>query len=341
MNRSLGGQAPWRSPWQWLYGAAHRLRRHWYRDRARRLPRPVVSIGNLHWGGSGKTPLTAAIARHFVAAGRRVAILSRGYGRHDRQVRIVSRGEGPLLGPRVAGDEPVLLAGEAYGAAVIVAPQRHDAGRHAMERLDPAPDLFLLDDGFSHLALRRDIDLLVLPSEDTLGGGRLWPAGRLREPLAATRHAHALLVEGDAAEAAGLAGLLSQYGFRGPAFGFRREIAPPRRVDGGKLAAGTRVLLVSGVARPHAFAAAAAAAGVEVVGSLAFADHHDYPVASRRQIAAAFADCGAQSVLTTSKDRVKLLGRLDLPLAELPLRVVVDRALWPWLEDRLANWSPG
>jgi tetraacyldisaccharide 4'-kinase len=339
--RAASGAETSRSPWQWLYGAAHGWRRRWYCHRARRLPRPVISIGNLHWGGSGKTPLTAAIARHFVAAGRHVAILSRGYGRRDQQVRIVSRGQGPLLGPLVAGDEPVLLAGEAPGAAVIVAPRRHDAGRHAMERLDPPPDLFLLDDGFSHLALHRDVDLLVFPRHDPLGGGRLWPGGRLREPLSAACHADALLVEGEPADAARLAATLAPRGFRGPAFAFSRQVAAARRVDGGALAPGARVLLVSGVARPQAFQAAVEALDLEIVAALAFADHHAYPAASRREIETAYAAGGAECVLTTSKDRVKLLGRLDLPLAELPLRVVPDAALWPWLDDRLATWSPG
>jgi tetraacyldisaccharide 4'-kinase len=189
-----------RSPWQLLYGAAHRLRRKWWARRRFHLPRPVISVGNLHWGGSGKTPLTAAIARHLLAAGYRVAVLSRGYGRQDKRTRIVSIGEGPLLGPKLAGDEPVLLAGEVPGAAVVVAPERFRAGRHAMERLDPPPDVFLLDDGFSHLALARDVDLLVFPSSEPLAGARLWPGGRLREPLAAAEHADALLLSGGSQE---------------------------------------------------------------------------------------------------------------------------------------------
>jgi tetraacyldisaccharide 4'-kinase len=331
--------APSGSPWQWLYGAAHGLRRRWYRSRASRLPRPVVSIGNLHWGGTGKTPLTAAVARHLVAAGRRVAILSRGYGRRDHRVRVVSTGQGPLLGPSVAGDEPVLLAGEAPGAAVVVAPRRHDAGRHALERLDPPPDLFLLDDGFSHLSLRRDVDLLVFPRLDRLGGGRLWPGGRLREPLTAARHAHALLAEGGRDEAEDLARALERHGFRGPVFAFDRRTETPRRVEGGPLPPGANVLLVSGVARPAAFEEAAATFELTIVGAVAFADHHDYPAASRREIARAFADSGAEWVLTTSKDRVKLLGRLDLPLAEIPLRVTVEETFWPWLDERLVAGS--
>lgn len=330
-----------RSPWQALYGAAHRLRRSLNAKRVSRLPRPVISIGNLHWGGSGKTPLTAALARHLVAGGANVAILSRGYGRRDKQVRIVSTGEGPLLGPSVAGDEPVLLAGEVRGAAVIVAPERFDAGRHAMERLDPAPDFFVLDDGFSHIQLARDLDLLVFPAADPLAGARLWPGGRLREPLASAAHADALLLSGGSqADAETLAASLGQFGFEGPGFGCERSYEPARRTTGERLPSGARVLLVSGIARAADFELAVGGLDFTVCGALAFGDHHGYPEASLRQIATAFADSAAEVVLTTSKDRVKLLGRLDLPLAELPLQVAPDSAFWPWLDGKLAELAP-
>ncbi|HSL81520.1 MAG TPA: tetraacyldisaccharide 4'-kinase, partial [Thermoanaerobaculia bacterium] len=159
---------PPRSLWQRLYGAAHRARRRYWAGRAARLPRPVVSVGNLHWGGAGKTPLAAAVAAHLrdrPDAGLRVAVLSRGHGRSEPgRVRTVSTGEGPLLGPAAAGDEPVLLAGELPGVAVVVGADRHAAGRHALAHLDPPPDVFVLDDGFSHVRLARDVDLLAFPA---------------------------------------------------------------------------------------------------------------------------------------------------------------------------------
>jgi tetraacyldisaccharide 4'-kinase len=330
-----------RSIWQGVYGAAHRLRRRWYRDRQSILPRPVISVGNLHWGGSGKTPLTAAIATRLVADGYRVAILSRGYGRRDRQVRVVSIGEGPLLGPGLAGDEPVLLAGEVPGAAVIVAPERYEAGRHAMERLDQPPDLFLLDDGFSHLRLARDVDVLVMPADDPLGGGRLWPGGRLREPLAATAHADAIVLNGASQNAAeDLAESLRDFGFAGRGFGCAREFDPPRRVTGERVPAGARVYVVSAIARPHVFEKAVQDLDVDIAGALIFPDHHAYPEASLRDISKAVGASGAELVLTTAKDRVKLLGRLDLPLAELPMRAVPDGGFWAWLKRKMAEFVP-
>jgi tetraacyldisaccharide 4'-kinase len=329
--------APARSPWQLLYGAGHALRRRWWRRRARRLPVPVVSVGNLHWGGAGKTPLVAALAEHLRDRGLAVAILSRGYGRRDRGVRLVSVGEGPLLGPTVAGDEPVLLAGALRGVAVVVGPDRWQAGRHALERLAPPPRVLLLDDGFSHLALARDLDLLAFPAADPFGGGRLWPGGRLREPLASARHADAVLLTGAAtAEAARrLARELRRWEFHGPGFACPIHALPPRTATGDPLPRAARVLLVSGIARPEAFAAAARAAGLIVRAEVAFPDHHAYEARSLARIAEAFRASGASWVLATAKDQVKLLGRLDLPLAELPLEAELERAFWSWFDERL------
>jgi tetraacyldisaccharide 4'-kinase len=332
------------SPWQALYTAAHRLRWRWYETRARHLPRPVVSVGNLHWGGTGKTPLTAAVAAHLRDGGRQVAILSRGYGRESardgQDVVVVSRGQGPLVGPSTAGDEPVLLAGSLPGVAVVVGADRHRAGEHALHRLDPPPDVFVLDDGFSHLSLARDLDLLVLPAEDPFGGGKLPPSGRLREPLPASRRADAVLVTGAADEfRAGLgsqaAQVLRAHGFRGRGFDAPTHAEPPRALDGSPLPAGARVLLVSAIARPSRFAASAAAAGLEIVGEIRFQDHHPYPEESLELIGRELAARNADWVLATSKDRVKLQGRLELPLAELPIRAEPEPAFWGWLEERL------
>src|SRR6185436_12052256 len=137
LQAPLKAPLPPRSPWQLLYGGAHGLRRRWYRGRAHRLPRPVLSVGNLHWGGAGKTPLVAAIAAHLRDRGLAVCFLSRGYGSRGQGVRVVSAGQGPLLDPLVAGDEPVLLAGELPGVSVVVGPDRHQDGLEALKVLSP------------------------------------------------------------------------------------------------------------------------------------------------------------------------------------------------------------
>lgn len=335
---------PPRSPWQLLYGGAHRLRRAWYRRRARRLPVPVISIGNLHWGGAGKTPLVAAVAARLRDRGLAVGILSRGYGRRDRGVAVVSRGEGPLLPPSRAGDEPVLLAGELPGVAVVVGADRQRAGRHALARLDPRPELFVLDDGFSHLALARDLDLLAFPAADPFAGGRLPPFGRLREPLAAAARADAVLLTGapgNGPSGAELAEALRRHGFTGPGFASAVRAQPARFADGRTLPPGARVVLAAGIARPGRFFDLARAEGFAIARELTFPDHHAYPPKSLRALAAALAETGAEAVLTTSKDRVKLHGKTDLPLAELPVRAEPEPAFWEWLEGRLERLGLG
>lgn len=333
---SLSPPSPPRSPWQLFYGAAHRARRRWYATRSRRLRRPVVSVGNLHWGGAGKTPLTAAIAERLRDRGLAVAILTRGYKSEGRGVRVVSTGEGPLLGPTVAGDEPVLLAGNLPGVAVIVSPDRYQAGVHALERITPTPEVFLLDDGFSHLQLDRDLDLLVFPAADPFAGARLPPGGRLREPLASAERADAVLWTGpDADQGGALAEALRPFGFEGPGFDSPTVVLPGLTDQDEQIAEGASVLLVSAVARPNEVAATAERLSYDLAGTLTFPDHHPYPDESLALIRRRFAASGAELVLTTEKDWVKLLGRVELPLARLPLRARPEAAFGEWLDQRL------
>jgi tetraacyldisaccharide 4'-kinase len=324
--------SPPRSPWQLFYGGIHHLRRRWYGKRARHLPRPVISVGNLHWGGAGKTPLVAAIAAYLRDRGLAVCILSRGYGSRGEGVRVVSTGQGPLLDPLVAGDEPVLLAGDLPGVAVVVSSDRHQAGLEALKQLSPAPDLFLLDDAFSHLSLARDLDLVAFPASNPFGGGRLLPSGRLREPLASVSRAHAVILTGAPSwddHGAALAAALRSRGFTGPGF------ASLTRPEKPQLAAGARVLLVTAIARPEAFTALARDQGFDVAGELRFRDHHRYPRASLARIVDAWRASKAEAVLVTAKDRVKLQGRLDVPLAELPIRAEPEPAFWAWLDEEV------
>jgi tetraacyldisaccharide 4'-kinase len=205
-----------------------------------------------------------------------------------------------------------------------------------MERLDPAPEVFVLDDGFSHLRLFRDIDLLAFPSDDPFAGGRLLPGGRLREPLSAVRRADAAILTGET-ELAGteIASALRGFGFVGPGFSAPSRVGKPRLASGGSLREGTRVLLVAAIARPQRFLEAARQFDLDIADTLTFADHHDYPSSSLTNIEEAFNESHADAVLTTTKDEVKLLGRLDIPLASLPVRAEPEEELWTWLDRRL------
>jgi tetraacyldisaccharide 4'-kinase len=253
-------------------------------------------------------------------------------------VRVVSTGQGPLLEPHSAGDEPVLLAGELPGVAVVVGPERFDAGMAALRRLPKPPDLFLLDDGFSHLTLARNLDVVAFPASDPYGGGRLFPSGRLREPLASITRAHAVVLTGAASveDGQGLAESLRPYGFTGSGFASFTRPGRPRWIgeSAGELEAGSKVFLVTAIARPERFVNSVRELGFEIAGELRFSDHHPYPAPTLAHIAEAFRSSGAAAVLTTAKDGVKLLGRLNVPLAELPVRAEPEAGFWAWLDEQ-------
>jgi len=353
---ALAAPPPPRSPWQLLYGALLARRRRRAAATAERLPVPVVSLGNLHWGGGGKTPFTAAVAADLQARGLAVAIVSRGYRRASRGPLVVSLGGGPRIPWSAAGDEPFLLAELLPGVAVAVGEQRVAAARLLLRELPQTPDLFLLDDGFSHVALARDIELLLFPAADPFAGGRLAPAGRLREPLGAARHADAVVLTGCPASemptaGAHLARALARHGFSGPGFASSTASGPPRAGASGLagagsssggdlhgiLPAGTRVVAFAGIARPEGFFRDAERQGVEIAARLAFPDHHAYPDESIARIEGAFRRHRAGALLTTAKDALKLRGRLSPAPSVLPIVARPEPAFWEWFDERLAQ----
>jgi len=161
--------------------------------RTLRLNHPVVSVGNLTLGGTGKTPLVIALAERFRDEGFRPVILSRGYRRTSKGIVIVSRGDGPLVKWQESGDEPFLIARRVPGASVVVGADRYQAGRLAQH--EGLGDLFLLDDGFQHRGLYRNVDLVTVDPVEWMGEDRLLPRGRWREPKSAIRRAHAACVQ--------------------------------------------------------------------------------------------------------------------------------------------------
>ena len=158
----------------------------------KKLPAPVVSVGNLTVGGTGKTPVVACLARLWQDRGRRVAILSRGYGGPSRGVTCISNGWNTYKKPPEVGEEPYWLARTLPGVAVYTGACRYAAGLAAWEEF--RPDLFLLDDGFQHVQLHRDLDLVLLDAASPFGNGYLLPRGPLREPLTALAAAQSLIL---------------------------------------------------------------------------------------------------------------------------------------------------
>lgn len=322
------------------YGWAARGRRNWYRARphARRaLERPVISVGNIAVGGRGKTPLVAALARLLLSHGERPAILSRGYGRRTAPdgVVVVSDGEQVLEPVERAGDEPNMLARLLPGARVMVSADRYLAGRLAERQFNAT--VHLLDDGFQHVQLERDIDLLLVSPPDL--DDRVLPSGRLREPLDAARTAHALLVAGsaaDAEEAGAVLGVRTVFTTE-PRYGSAQWLHAGSAADPPP-GPGSRVVVFSGIAAPERFVAAARMLGWDVVHTMTFSDHHWYSPADLDRIAAEVTRVDAIAALTTEKDAVRLdawSGRG--PLAVLPMDLAVEPAaeFERWLMTRL------
>ncbi len=288
-----------------LYAAVARRRREHYAarpDLRRRLRRPVISVGNLAVGGRGKTPLVAAIARELIGMGERPAILSRGYARTRPVdgVVVVRDPDGIRSDLGRSGDEPLMLARCLEGASVLVSPDRYLAGCLAEHRFGAT--VHVLDDGFQHLPLDRDLDILIIGRDDIAHPVTL-PGGRLREPLDAC-------IAADAIVAADVDVEIDVAGLDIPIFRVRRALLEPVGSAGGRrlaLAPSAVVTAVAGIAAPARFFDDLRAAGYSLVETLSFRDHHPYSRADVARIFDRAAAAGAAAVLTTEKDFVRLL----------------------------------
>lgn len=285
----------------------------------RRLPCPVICVGNLTVGGSGKTPCTIALARWFRARDRAVGILLRGYGGRGSGVTVSADDQGVRARWESVGDEAILLARRLPGVPVVVGADRFRAGQEALRRF--RLDALLLDDGFQHRQLHRDLDLVMVDATDPFGGGWLLPRGRLREPVAGLRRAHAVILSrtDQAPELASLRRCLEQI-VPGAAQVLSRH-RPSRLTDlaGGterplESLAGRRVLAVCGIANPGGFHRTLTDLGAIVVGTAIFPDHYPYAPADLLRVDRMAQEARAELVLTTEKDAV----RMPVPEAGAP-----------------------
>jgi tetraacyldisaccharide 4'-kinase len=304
----------------------------------RRLKWPVISVGNLSTGGAGKTPLTIALARALTAHGLHVDVLSRGYGRRSTLPLLVDPGGTA----QNFGDEPVVIAREA-NVPIYVAAERYQAGllaeRSAREQPkapqdaeeNPRLKAHILDDGFQHRQLARDIDILLLSRRDI--ADHLLPAGNLREPLHAAERAHIIAIPSDESD---LEAEIKARGWKAQIWRIRRRMEIPH-LDG-------PVAAFCGIARPDQFFQGLESAGVKLVSQTAFPDHHNYTAADLAGIAAAASKAGAAVLLTTEKDRVRL-GALaatvsaTLPIQTVALRIEIEdeKAAIDWLIHSLKD----
>jgi tetraacyldisaccharide 4'-kinase len=269
-------------------------------------------VGNLTVGGTGKTPVVIALVEQLLARGRRVGVLSRGYRRRSREPELlVSDGRTVLAGPAEAGDEPYLIATRCPRAIVAVGADRYRLGRWVLER-HPI-DCFVLDDGFQHLGLHRDADVLLVDASDPAGLQMLVPAGRLREPLTAASRATAmLLTRTDAGNWQDVAETIERAaGKREPPMLSRFVTEGLVNVATGEVRqaealAGRTVVALSGIGNPASFPALLQRLGFKIGGEMIFADHHDYQARDLESVRERVRQTGADLIVTTEKDAGKI-----------------------------------
>ena len=267
----------------------------WAGFEVRRLGHPVISVGSLSAGGAGKTPVVVMLAELLTARGYEVRVLTRGYGRAGRGVERVVLGADGSGDARRLGDEPVMMARRVaqFGkrAAVWVGADRHKAGRLAEARDEPGQRVvYLLDDGFQHRKLARDVDVVVLTRREL--DDELLPVGNLREPLGAMQRADVVVLREDDGFAGGISG-------RAATWFIKRELRFGRPVP-------TRAVVFCGLARPEGFFAMAETAGVVVAAVSIFRDHHAYSTSDIDGLVELARVHGADGFVTTEKDAVKL-----------------------------------
>lgn len=290
------------NPLSAIFGAGVALRNALYDHhifQVKKLTRPVVSIGNISVGGSGKTPFVIAMGQLLAERGIAFDVLSRGYGRSSTEIAVVD----PKGSPAQFGDEPLLIARKLQ-APVIVGADRYQAGLLAEQKF--TSKLHLLDDGFQHRRLHRDFDIVLLPTEDQRGS--LLPTGRLREPLAALKRADAIVLP-DSQE-------------RPPQ---TKSIWHVRRLI--ELSAAGKAIAFSGIARPAQFLEGLKSSKLEIAGTLTFRDHHRYQQGDIDQLLDLKKQTGADNFITTEKDLINL-GTLSAQLFPL-----LTARLWVELES--------
>lgn len=293
-----------------IYSFVMRLRAAAYANgllRVKRLAVPVISVGNITMGGTGKTPTVLLLARELMSRGKRVAVLTRGYGGSlEGGIHIVSDGKSLLLSPAEAGDEPCLLASTLPGLMVVMGSDRYLAGSLALKEL--SPDCFILDDGFQHQRLGRNLDILLLDWKAPFGNGRTLPAGFLREPVSAVKRAQ-LAIFTRAVAGRGRPDVLPR---SIPACTSSHALTGFTTLGGGNLSpfselAGRRIIAFCGIADPAAFFDGLESCGVKLISTLALPDHSEYGKEEMEALGSLKRQYKADCFITTAKDAVKLL----------------------------------
>ncbi len=328
-------------PFSWLYAVLVFFRNLAYQAgwlKTHRLPIPVISIGNLSVGGTGKTPVTLALAETLQRQpfARKPAVLSRGYRRNSKGFFLVSDGQKVYGSYQDSGDEPMLIAQRLRGVSVAVDADRVRGGNRLIEI--GSSDILLLDDGFQHRRIARDLDIVLLDAESDLRG-RLLPAGSLREPLGSLRRADLIALahhDADKTESRQLwNACVSLFGAQ-RLLAFQTKIRGCRRLRDGKAISpqelkGLTLIPFCGIAKPRAFLRSLESLGAQIPFLIRFSDHHRYRSADVERLAVAYNRIKPDFLITTEKDAVKLGGLFEA----LPILVLEIEIEWVQGEENL------
>jgi len=302
-------------PFSYLYGAGVAIRNLFFDIgilKTQRVSVPVISVGNISVGGVGKTPFVELLARRFSQQGRKVAIISRGYKRVSGGILVVSNGSVVCADADAAGDEPAQLASKLRGVIVIVDEQRVRGARHAIQHFGAG--IVILDDGFQHRYLHRDLNIVIASTDEVLLGDRLLPAGNRREPLSALQRADIIVVSRcDDEEHFHRAEQRLRDRFDKPLVGMQIRVSAFKKASSGfsvdlRSLSGKRVVAFSGIGNPEGFETTLASLKLDVKKHLIFADHHRFTSEDVKSVEDSARKAQADYIVTTEKDAARLSG---------------------------------
>lgn len=319
-----------------LYELAVRLRVAAYETeylKQKRLDATVISIGNITLGGAGKTPMVAYVARYLKSEDQQVAILTRGYGRDSSGLRVLNGSQGEAARQsasyREYGDEPLMLARALPDVPVVINEDRYEGGRRA--ELALGARVLVMDDGYQHLGLARDLNILLIDATDPFGEFEMVPFGRLREPLYALKRADAVIITraDKPFDQARTNAIIKHFcGDKVPVMYVYSVISRLRHLETDELYdarefVGWNAVVMCGIGNPEAFSDDLTNIGVNILGERFFADHHAYTRQDLDSAIKAAREAGADFIVTTEKDAVKLEGltRSDIPIYAAQLEI--------------------
>jgi tetraacyldisaccharide 4'-kinase len=316
-----------------LYRLGHGTRRFLYRRGLRKqtkLKARVISVGNITVGGTGKTPLVIFLAEKLKARGERVAILTRGYKREKKEMLDLTQVARHEVNWRDTGDEPYLLARRLSDIPIIVAKNRCSSGNHAVE--EHGARFLILDDGFQHLRLFRDSDIVVIDSVNPFGNGRLLPAGPLRETLTSLKRADVFVLTktDQAANKEELVAMLRRYNPQAPIVESVYQVRSIERLsDGSPVRAGEvenrKALAFSGIGNPLSFENTLRQLGIRILRHHKFRDHFAYESKHMHELSREAESLDADLIITTEKDsvRIPLINEPKIPICVLKIDLKV------------------